>query len=612
MAVPGKSARATASASSRAAKAGGSAVSAAFAGAAPSAGASDGLASELPTERELALMREIATFDGIKETFRQRIAALVDENMELRQQSRDDESDALDVIKTLQTEIEQKDAAMASLRESYEAKVRTLQQESATAARLAQSQFESIQSELQEKEQAFRVMQHEVAVIKDFRRKRMELIKELDVQKAELVETDRRHKETVVSLERKFFEEKVRLTKEANARIEELATVAQREALQTLTSSTQQVYLENLKMTSALSYHIEESETLARERAQYERQAKTLAEERVINSEIVKKKVTDSFKKAAEIKDLHAKIVHLEQALHFIVQAYEKERAYLGEGVRAELRQVQAVARGLKQRLDQKTRENRHVCLLAKHLLTQRADMESFFTNALESVRAEIRAQRKADYHAALAAHQKHVRAFVSRRIAAAATAGGKSHAPADPHAHVAAVAAVVASKHPPPAPPSDHVDIADLSWQDKEKLLRVLFAQMNGAALQTLDAPRDGPQRLSTRVGDGVLGAGDGADRIAGIEDDDDGFGYSDDGGDDDGDEDGVGDAVAADDDGAYDHGQAGREGRTSASSHMSQVERPRSSAPLPPTVPHAGMAASPSQTVSPSRAPSAAPVPV
>lgn len=56
-------------------------------------------------------------------------------------------------------------------------------------------------------------------------------MRDLENQKLELVETDKRHQETINKLERKFFEDKIRLQKEANRKISELAANAHRVSL---------------------------------------------------------------------------------------------------------------------------------------------------------------------------------------------------------------------------------------------------------------------------------------------------------------------------------------------------------------------------------------------
>ena len=53
-------------------------------------------------------------------------------------------------------------------------------------------------------------------------------MKELEEAKADLVETEKRHKEVITRLERKFFEEKFKMQSEANHRIADLAIKAHR------------------------------------------------------------------------------------------------------------------------------------------------------------------------------------------------------------------------------------------------------------------------------------------------------------------------------------------------------------------------------------------------
>jgi vacuolar-type H+-ATPase subunit H len=52
------------------------------------------------------------------------------------------------------------------------------------------------------------------------------LFKELEVQKQEVQEMDRRYKETLMKMEKKFLEEKIRLQREANRKISDLASKA--------------------------------------------------------------------------------------------------------------------------------------------------------------------------------------------------------------------------------------------------------------------------------------------------------------------------------------------------------------------------------------------------
>lgn len=53
-----------------------------------------------------------------------------------------------------------------------------------------------------------------------------------------------------------FFEEKLRLEREASQKIAELAERAHTEAIANLDETTRSVYKENIRLNEALSYHV--------------------------------------------------------------------------------------------------------------------------------------------------------------------------------------------------------------------------------------------------------------------------------------------------------------------------------------------------------------------
>ena len=74
-------------------------------------------------------------------------------------------------------------------------------------------------------------MQSELKVVREFRKKRAEMQQQLDQLQTSLDEAEHEHKFTLSTMEQKFFEEKVRLQKEANRRIADLAEKAHTEAV---------------------------------------------------------------------------------------------------------------------------------------------------------------------------------------------------------------------------------------------------------------------------------------------------------------------------------------------------------------------------------------------
>lgn len=102
-------------------------------------------------------------------------------------------------------------------------------------------------------------------------------------------------------LEKKFFEEKIRLQKDANKKIGELATKAHKEAVSNLKDTTKDVYKENIRMSEALIYHVEEGKELNRINHELMQRNRELSEENELHNVIVKEKILQAKKQEAEV-----------------------------------------------------------------------------------------------------------------------------------------------------------------------------------------------------------------------------------------------------------------------------------------------------------------------
>ena len=74
-------------------------------------------------------------------------------------------------------------------------------------------------------------MQSELKMVKEFRKRRTEMQQQLDQLQISLDDAEHDHKTMLSTMEHKFFEEKIRLQKEANRRIADLAENAHSEAV---------------------------------------------------------------------------------------------------------------------------------------------------------------------------------------------------------------------------------------------------------------------------------------------------------------------------------------------------------------------------------------------
>ncbi|KAI9103342.1 hypothetical protein DFS34DRAFT_364798 [Phlyctochytrium arcticum] len=475
---------------------------------------------ELITSKEFALEQTLEATSKSLGQYRERMDNLVNTNENLQETCQQQEKDALDVIAALHRENEKKELQIKELKGQIEYEVIKAQNEREDLNEEHERRTSEMNALLAEKEAAFNVMQQEFSVIKDFRRKRHELLKELEQQKAQLVDTERRHKDTVARMERKFFEEKIRLQKEANRKISELATKAHKEAVVNLKETTKEVFRQNIRMAEALRYHVEEGEELGKSNSTLTQTNKYLLEEKELHDVIVKEKILQSKQQHREISELHAKIQSMEHSLSHVVREFEHERELVGRLARQELDDVRKIALELKETVRRKTFEMKHIKRLAQHILNQRTDLERFFLDSLEHVKSQILHERQESKRVRQAEYQSKLRMALAMK-------GNPSHVDHQKLQPLRSTVPLPPGKHPSPANDSTRaqLDIHDLAWEDKEKILRLLFARMNGLSLVgTKSDPKPESDQYASVESESYLLRSAPEGREVDIDDDDDG----------------------------------------------------------------------------------------
>ena len=165
------------------------------------------------------------------------------------------------------------------------------------------------------------------------------------------------------------------------------------------------------------------------------------------------------FSLALQMKTLQSKLLSMEHSLTHIVQEFEREREILAAITQKELEEVKRVADVLRENLRKKTSEMKYIKKLALHIIQQRTDLERFFMDSLEHVRqqmvSEVEQQKKDRVDAVIHPEKK--------LAAALNTTTGKES--------LAAASRGTISK----------AELHQLGWADRERILRLLFAKMNG-----------------------------------------------------------------------------------------------------------------------------------
>ena len=166
---------------------------------------------------------------------------------------------------------------------------------------------------------------------------------------------------------------------------------------------------------------------------------------------------------------------------------FEKEKELIKFKHEQALTQQAARLKSLQRTLSLKASSLRSLRALAQLILDQRSDVEQFFLEALEQIKEEVR--RKL-------VQEKKQRARLPPLPGAPPGPAGEAG----------------------PKPYSDKVDLNDLDWEDRERVLRLLFSKMNAGvpashwrAFAPHARPEDGDEEEDDPEGEGDYGAGEG-----------------------------------------------------------------------------------------------------
>ncbi|XP_075803989.1 basal body-orientation factor 1 isoform X3 [Microtus pennsylvanicus] len=295
--------------------------------------------------------------------------------------------------------------------------------------------------------------------------------------KENLRNSEKNHQETLRRLEGRFFEEKHRLEQEAEKRIIMLAERAHHEAVVQLNSAGRNVFKENVYLHKALTYHLKEAEVRQKNSKKLQESHSCLLHQKEINELLVKEKIMQLTQQKSQIQTLQKKVVSLENALTCMTTEFEAEVLKLQQKAIIENQAGQVEIDKLQQLLEMKDREMNRVKKLAKNILDERTEVEQFFLDALYQVKEQILINRKQYKHIAQAAFNLKMRSACEGRTEypKIRTFDGKEHSTNSVNQDL-----MEAEKWPST---QKNVDIRDLTWEQKEKVLRLLFAKMNGFA---------------------------------------------------------------------------------------------------------------------------------
>jgi len=129
------------------------------------------------------------------------------------------EQDAMEVITALKKESQLQSENEQRKEELVEAKIAAINEAHANQLEALEAELAKNQLLIAEKEENAKNLQADLVMVQEFKKKKFEIQKSLDSQRNEIVGMEMKHKEAFARMERKFFEEKLRMQREANAKV---------------------------------------------------------------------------------------------------------------------------------------------------------------------------------------------------------------------------------------------------------------------------------------------------------------------------------------------------------------------------------------------------------
>uniref|UniRef100_A0A452DYR3 Basal body-orientation factor 1 n=1 Tax=Capra hircus TaxID=9925 RepID=A0A452DYR3_CAPHI len=396
-------------------------------------------------------------------------------NEELKRQQYKMEKDTMSVLNYLKKQDQEKDNLIEKLKQQLNETKEKAQEEKEKLEQKFTMQVSELEGQFHQKAKEIGMIQTELKTIKQFQKRKIQVEKELDDLKEDLRNTERKHQETLRRLEGKFFEEKHRLEKEAEKKIIMLADRAHHEAVVQLNNAGRSVFKENIYLQKALTYHLKEADALQKNSQKLQETQTFLSQQKEINDLLVKEKIMQLTQQKLQIQTLQKKVVSLENALVCMTKEFETEVLKLQQQAMVENQAGQVEIFKLQQLLQMKDKEMNRIKKLAKNILDERTEVERFFLDALHQVKKQILFSRKHYKQVAQTAFNLKMREACAGRMEypKIRTFDGREHSTNSVNQDL-----MEADKW---TDIEGNVDIGDLTWEQKEKVLRLLFAKMNG-----------------------------------------------------------------------------------------------------------------------------------
>ena len=462
---------------------------------------------------------------------------LKDENARLHEEILERDRDSLQVVDFLRKEVEKKQEAIENLKNQIE------EQRDHAADTLREREEElqetiAVKNDLvDDKEAEIKKLEDELESVARHKREKHEMEAQINNLQQDLINVKEKYERELSKLRFQSLEEKVRLKNEEKDLVDRFKQAVNQQAMELLDGQTKTIHTENIGLRLNHQKLEQEYTLLSKQSKVLEEEKKRKSREIQLGKQSIDEYSKQNYKSHKEIRDLTGRNRQLEKNATDIIKQYEDERRCVLEEKEAEALFLKDTIKDTQQALKVRSVELHRIQRLARVIIQQRSELEMFFTEALDYIREQIIKDRKAkiprgslqvsreqkrtqysggsqrriprsseskreEYKGFVAGNFQPVTTTQETELDGELIGAEKGQLPPiqqsmTPSRETSARQSLASNGgHPVPPPPphlgsnlsyennqnlsSDRIDISELCWADKERVLRILFAKIS------------------------------------------------------------------------------------------------------------------------------------
>mmetsp|Transcript_12527 Transcript_12527/g.12611 ORF Transcript_12527/g.12611 Transcript_12527/m.12611 type:complete len:537 (+) Transcript_12527:235-1845(+) len=402
-----------------------------------------------------------------------RIEELIAINNNLRTSAEKNEKDKQDIYLYYQREMEMKEDVIIRLNEELIKKENQIKAELEKVKRRHEQELFELRKESSAENETLRnrcqSLENEVSLLDAFKHHKEHHDRKLEELEIAVNKHNIQLNDALEAQERKFLDSKSRLLKDLEDQKESFRELAARDARMMMDAETRKIMSDNRRMMEELKFHNAVTEELQQEKVRLEHSLALSRREVALLSQKEEEYSKQGALRAREINSLKESVEQLERNQLLTVEKFRGKARELQGAVQKELEEATLDATGLRRLIKIKNKELRQMKKLAATILEQRGEVEQFFLESLAEVKDMVQKEgRRSGPDALRELNRMRANAIKSGGTFPSIRASGMDHI----HPR---------TKSTLPERETDKVFIKDLNWEDKETVLRLLFAKMNG-----------------------------------------------------------------------------------------------------------------------------------